>query len=472
MAELVKPEFCVIGAGPGGLSVAAAAAAFGAPVILVEQGDMGADTLRRAGSVPSKALVEAAAQTHALRDAARFGVKARFTTDFTAIRAHLRSVVDAVGQNSTRARLTGLGVRVVKGTARFADAATVAVDDISIKANRFVIATGSSPLLPAIPGLLETPHFTTETVFDLPEVPRHLIVIGAGAVGLELAQSFRRLGAAVTVLDAAAPLAGADRECATIVLDALAREGVAIRGGVEIAKVARSLAKVHVVVTTQDGVETIEGSHLLVAAGRRPNIEHLDLDAAGIRYRPDGIVVDQRLMTTNKRVFAVGDVIGAPHFAHLAQYQAALVIRRTLFRLRVGVDERPVPRVVFTDPELAQVGLSEDEARRLDNGIRILRWPYRESDRAQIDRATEGHIKVVTDRKGAVLGATIVGRNATENITAWTLAISQNIDIRALAGLVVPYPTYAEVGKRAAVTYLTHGLTNPRARRIMGWLRR
>lgn len=473
MAELIRPDMCVIGASAGGLSVAAAAAALDISVVLVEKGGLGGKSLQKTGCLPAQALLAAAARANSLRSGARFGVKApRFTADFAAINAHVRDVVGAVAPNFARERFAGLGVRVVNGSARFTDASTVAVDDLTIKARRFVIATGSSPLIPPIPGLLGTPHLTSETVFDLAECPRRLIVIGAGAVGLELAQAFRRLGSEVTVVEAATPLAGEDRECAAIVLAALEREGVKLRSGVEIAKVARSLAKVHVVLATPDGAETIEGSHLLVAAGRRPNLEDLDLDAAGIRYGLEGIVVDQYLTTTNKRVYAVGDVTGGPDFAHLAHYHANLVIGRALFGLQVRLGDRPVPRVTYTDPELAQVGLSEQEARAKKGVIRVLRWPYRENDRAQTQRATHGHIKVITDRKGDILGATMVGAHAAENITAWTLAVSQKLNIRAFAGLIVPYPTYAEVGKRAAITYFNRGLTAPRVRRIIGWLRR
>ncbi len=473
MAALIRPEICVIGAGAGGLSVAAAAAALGVSAVLIEKAGMGGECLYKSGSLSAQALIAAAARANSLRNATGFGVKAaRYAADFAAINAHARDVIAAVAPNFAREHFTGLGVQVINGTARFTDAGTVAVDDFSIKARRFVIATGSSPLIPPIPGLLDTPHLTGETALELAERPRHLIVIGAGARGLELAQAFRRLGSEVTVLEAATPLAGDDHECAAIVLDALEREGVKLRTGVEIAKIARSLAKVRVVLATAGGAETLEGSHLLVAAGRRPNLGDLDLDAAGIRYGPAGIVVDQRLTTTNKRVYAVGDVTGGPHFTHLAHYHANLVIRRVLLRLRVGVKDRPVPRVIYTDPELAHVGLAEDEARAKKGVIRVLRWPYRENDRAQTQRATNGHIKIITDRKGDILGATIVGAHAAENITAWTLAVSQRLNIRAFAGLVVPYPTYAEVGKRAAITYFSRGLTAPRVRRIMGWLRR
>jgi len=475
--QQVKPDICVIGAGAGGLAAASAAAAFGVNVVLIEKAEMGGDSLN-SGALPSKALLAAAERAQilrqgAFRSAARLGIKStRFGVDFAAVRAHVRDVIAAAAPQDSRERFKGLGVHVVGGEGRFTDAETVAVNGYDVKARRFVIATGSSPALPAIPGLADTPHLTNETVFDLAECPRHLIVIGADSIGLELAQAFRRFGAEVTVLEPATPLAGADPECASVVLDALAREGVTLRAGVAIRQVRRTLARVQIEIASDAGEETIEGSHLLVAAGRRPNLENLDLDAAGIRYGPAGIVVDRGLRTSNKQVYAIGDVTGAPALSHLAHHQAGLVIRNALFRTRVDAERYAVPSVTYTDPELAQVGMAEDEARTQAGIIRVLRSPYRENDRALATGATNGHIKIVTDRKGNILGVTIVGAAASENIAAWTLAINQKLNIDAFAGVIVPYPTYAEVGKRAAMTYFTRGLTSPVVRRIIGWLRR
>jgi pyruvate/2-oxoglutarate dehydrogenase complex dihydrolipoamide dehydrogenase (E3) component len=466
MAQALTPDICVIGASAGGLAAASAAAAFGVPVALIENRGTG-------GNLPANALIAAAARVAVLRDGAPLGLKTvRSGIDFAAVGAHMRSAADLVAANNRRERIAALGVRVIAGAPRFVDQETVAVDDFRINARRFIIATGSSAALPAIPGLAETPHFTNETVFDLHECPRRLIVIGAGSVGLELAQAFRRLGAEVTVLEATTPLASTDPECAAIVLDALCREGVTLRTGVKITRVRRTLSRIQVDIATPSDLKTIEGTHVLVAAGRRPDIEGLDLAAAAIRHGPRGIIVDKRLRTTNKRVYAIGGVTIGPNCTHLADYHAELVIRHAVFRQRITVDNRIVPSVTFTDPELAQIGYLEDEARAHSGAIRVLRWPYRENDRAQIERATKGHIKVVVDRGGDILGATIVGARAGENIAAWALAMSQKLNIRAVAGLVVPYPTFGEVGKRAAMTYFMQGLTSSRVRRIIGWLRR
>ncbi|MGC1447589.1 MAG: FAD-dependent oxidoreductase [Xanthobacteraceae bacterium] len=466
----------MIGAGAGGLTAAAAAAAFGSHVVLIEKGRLGGETLY-GGSLPAQALIAAAERAQAVRTASRFGVKTvRFGVDFPSVRARVQEVIAAIEPLDSRQRFTGMGVRVIEGVARFADRETVTVNGLAVKAQRFIIATGSSPQLPAIPGLADAPYLTSANVFDLDECPRHLIVIGAGPPAIEMAQAFRRLGAEVTVLNEASPLAGFDGECAALVIDALVRDGVALHAGVKIGQVRRALARVQVDIASDAGTETIEGSHILVASGRRPNVADLDLERAGVRYEAGGIVVDKRLLTSNKSVYAIGDVIDAPKWTqpgtHVAQHHAGLVIRHALFRTQVKADSYAVPWVTFTDPQMAQVGMIEDAARASSQAFRILRWPYSENERAQATGETRGHIKVVADREGGILGVTLVGAQAAENIAVWTLAINQRLNIEALAGVIVPYPTYSEVGKRAAMTYFNRGLTSPLVRRIIGWLRR
>jgi pyruvate/2-oxoglutarate dehydrogenase complex dihydrolipoamide dehydrogenase (E3) component len=297
-------------------------------------------------------------------------------------------------------------------------------------------------------------------------------VIGAGAVGLEFAQAFRRLGAQVTVLDAVEPLAQEDSECAAAVLDQLAREGIGIRSGTIVGVAAPAQSGIQVLLTHAGGEDTILGSHLLVAGGRWANVVGLGLDVAGIKYDEHGIAVDKRLKTTNKRVYAIGDVTGGRQGAHAAEHEARLVVRNALFRLPVRYDPEAVPRVTFTDPELAQVGLTEAVARRRGYPIRVLRWPYRENDRAHAEGEARGHIKLVVDKRGRILGVTIVGAGAGELIALWTLAIDRRIDVPAVAGMVVPYPSLGEIGKAAATTYFMGSLTSSRVRRIIAWLRR
>jgi pyruvate/2-oxoglutarate dehydrogenase complex dihydrolipoamide dehydrogenase (E3) component len=472
MPETLTPDICVIGGGSGGLSVAAAAAAFGVPVVLVEKGKMGGDCLNT-GCVPSKALLAAAKHAQGFR-ANGFGIApARPEIDFSKVHDHVHGVIAAIAPVDSKERFTGLGVRVIEGAARFTDAQTVAAgEDIIVKARRFVIATGSSPAVPPIPGLDRTPHLTNESIFDLTERPEHLIVIGGGPIGLEMAQAFRRLGTKVTVIEALRPLAKDDPECAAVVLAQLEHEGIDIRSGAKVVRVEQTGDAVQVVVAAGDGEETVQGSHLLVATGRKPTTEGLGLDAAGIKHERTGIVVDKGLRTTNKKVYAIGDVAGRAQFTHVANYHAGLVIRNALFRLPVKADDGIIPWVTYTDPELAHVGLTEDQARERHRRIRILRWPFRDNDRAEAERTPYGHIKVVTSKGGRILGATIVGTHAGELIATWSLAISQGLNIRAFTGMIVPYPTRAEISKRAAITYFTPSLTSPWVRRTIEWLRR
>jgi pyruvate/2-oxoglutarate dehydrogenase complex dihydrolipoamide dehydrogenase (E3) component len=424
--------------------------------------------------VPSKALIAAARRAHAISGTDAFGITAAAPQiDFARVHDHVQRVIAAIAPNDSRARFTGLGVRVIEGEARFKGKRVVAVgDSIEIKARRVVIATGSSPAIPAIPGFHTVPFLTNDSVFDLTACPQHLIVLGAGPMGLELAQAFRRLGAAVTVLEAATALAHEDTECTRIVLDQLAGEGVVLRQGVSVARVEADGSGIAVVLGGASNYERIAGSHLLIATGRRPNLDGLALDAAGIAHTPAGIVVNRGLRTSNRRVYAIGDVAGGPQFTHAANYHAGLVIRNALFRLPVTADASLIPRVTFTDPELAHVGLTEDEARRVRGAIRVLRWPLSENDRAQAERKTRGHIKVITDNRGRILGATIVGAGAGELIATWALARTNRLNIRAIAGTVVPYPTFGEIGKRAAISYFVPRLTSIFVRRIIGLLRR
>jgi pyruvate/2-oxoglutarate dehydrogenase complex dihydrolipoamide dehydrogenase (E3) component len=327
-------------------------------------------------------------------------------------------------------------------------------------------------MTPPMPGLDAVEFFTNETIFDLSERPQHLLIVGGGPVGLELAQAFRRFGAEVTIIEARAPLGGDDPECVDMVVASLMRDGIAIHAGVEVKSVTQDTSGVTIAIESSAGVQTLSGSHLLIAAGRRPNIDALNLKAAAIKVNANGIAVDRRLRTSNRKVYAVGDVAGGPRLTHAANYQAGLVVRNALFRLPVKVDYNAIPYVTFTDPEIAHIGLTEANARKKFRKIRILRSSFHDNDRAQAERETQGYIKIVTDRRGAILGATIVGRSAGELITVWTLAIAQKLNVRSIVDLVMPYPTLGEISKRAAIGYFTPSLTRPLLRRIIAWLRK
>ena len=469
MSKVIKADIAVIGAGSGGLSVAAGAAQMGAKTVLIEKGKMGGDCLNY-GCVPSKALIAAAQAANTVRHSGRFGVNGHEPEiDFAAVHDHVHGVIAGIAPHDSVERFEGLGVEVIQGAGRFVGPREIEVDGQRIRARRFVIATGSSAAVPPIPGLDDVPYLTNETIFDLTDRPEHLIVIGGGPIGAELAQAHRRLGAEVTILEMARILGKDDPEVTEIVRQRLADEGVAMLEGISISSVARDGNGIAVSIE-QDGRErTVTGSHLLVAAGRRANVDGLNLDAAGVDYSPRGVTVDARLRTTNKRVFAIGDVAGGYQFTHVAGYHAGIVIRNALFSLPAKANHDAVPWVTYTDPEIAHVGLTEAQARETHgDAIKVVRWSFAENDRARAERETDGLVKVVVGRKGKILGASIAGLHAGELLQPWVLAISQGLKIGAMANIIAPYPTLGEVNKRAAGSYYTPTLFSDRTRKVVG----
>jgi len=469
---VIAPDLCVIGGGSGGLSVAAAAAAFGVDTVLVERGAMGGDCLNT-GCVPSKALLAAAKAAQGFRDSARFGIApAEPAVDFAAVRAHVRGVIAAIAPHDSVERFTALGVRVIAGEARFLDPRTVVAGDHRIRARRFVIATGSRPAVPPIPGLADVPVLTNESLFDLDELPGHLAVIGGGPIGLEMAQAFRRLGARVTVLEAERALGREDSDLAAVVVDRLRAEGIDLRERVAVTAASGRAGAITLTVVGAGGESRVEATHLLVAAGRRPNVETLGLDAAGIHFDRRGIIVDRGLRSSNRRVYAVGDVAGGLQFTHVAAWQAGQVIRSILFRLPGRATDASLPRATYTDPELAQVGLSQDEARRAGRAVTVLTAPFADNDRARAEASSAGLVKLVADRRGRLLGAGIVGPGAGEAIALYGLALAKRANLRDLAGLVPAYPTRAEAGKRAALSHFAPLARRPLVRRLIRLLSR
>jgi pyruvate/2-oxoglutarate dehydrogenase complex dihydrolipoamide dehydrogenase (E3) component len=471
---ILNVDVCVIGAGSSGLSVAAGAAQLGASTVLIEKHRMGGDCLNT-GCVPSKALLAAAKAARRWRGERALGVTyAPPSIDFPAVNRHVHEVIAAIAPNDSVERFEGLGVKVIKGTGHFIRPRELAVDETRIRARRFVIATGSRAAVPPIPGLDRVPYLTNETVFDNAELPRHLIIIGGGPIGLEMAQAHRALGSEVTVLEAFRVLPKDDPELASMLRQYLVDEGITIREQAKIVRIEPEGHDIAVVLQTENGEEErIVGSHLLVAAGRQPNVADLGLEQAGIRYGPKGIEVDARLRTTNRYAFALGDVAGGPLFTHVASYHAGIVIRNALFRLPAKVDYRSLPWVTYTDPEFAHVGLTEEQARAAHGeNITVLRWSYHENDRTQAERETYGLIKAVTTKSGKILGASILGAQAGELIQVWVLAIGQGLGVKALAGMIAPYPTLGEISKRAAGSFFTPKLFSARTKRLVRFLSR
>ena len=467
------PDFdlAVVGAGAAGLSVTAVAAQLGLRVALIERHRMGGDCLNY-GCVPSKALLAASHTALAARTAGRFGVRLPAPEiNWSAVHAHVRGAIAAIAPVDSEERFRGLGADVMRGEARFVAPDALMVNGRRITARRIVIAAGSSPAVPPIPGLDRVPYLTNTSIFDLAERPDHLLILGGGPIGLEMADAFAGLGSRVTVIEAATVAGKEDPE-----LVAGLRTCLAARGVIFLEQTTVTVVEPGPVVMLSDGTR-ITGTHLLIAVGRRPNLADLDLAAGNVRASHDGVVTDAGLRSlTNRRVYAVGD-IAAPHgigpraFTHVGSYHAGIVIRRALFRLPARVNYAALPRVTYTRPELAQAGLTEAEACAAGHRISILRAPLADNDRAVAEADAAGLVKLIVSR-GRLLGAGILATNAGEMIGLWSMAISQRTKLSTLASQILPYPTRSEAGKRAAGSLFVSRLFSPRTRRIVRFLAR
>lgn len=465
MTEAV--DICVIGAGAGGLSVASGAAQMGARVVLIEAAEMGGDCLN-SGCVPSKALIAAAQHAQSTRSGGLGIAGMAPRVDFTAVMAHVRATIAAIAPHDSQERFEGLGVRVIRARARFTSPRSLEAGGQRISARRFVIATGTRPAIPPIPGLADTPYLTNETIFGLTALPDHLIVLGGGPIGIELAQAFRRLGARVTVIEAATPLGREDPELAQVALARLRAEGVEIHEKTP----ARAISGTDGAIAVETEAGTIHGTHLLVATGRAPVTDDLRLDLAGIETHQGAVKVDRHLRSSNRRVYAVGDVAGRGQFTHLAGYHAGIVLRALTLGLPASLRDDHTPRVTYTDPEIAQVGLTEAEARARWPDVEVIRTPLAGNDRARAEGIHDGVLKLVI-RRGRPVGAGIVGPGAGELIAFWALALAARRKLSAIAGTVLPYPTLSEVSKSAAGTYFSPKLfANPWIERMVRLVQR
>ena len=467
MAEL-KTDILVIGGGSGGLSVAAGAVQMGASVILLEGHKMGGDCLNY-GCVPSKALIASGKAAHAQAHASKFGVNdVNPKVDYAAAKDHVASVIAKIEPVDSVERFEGLGVKVIQEFGQFISPTQVQAGEDIITARRIVIATGSRPFVPPIPGLDTVPYETNETLFDLREQPGHLLVIGGGPIGMEMAQAHRRLGSKVTVIEGMKALGNDDPELASFVLEKLQGEGIEIAEDAMASEIRGKADAIEV--ETKDG-RIFKGTHLLMAVGRKTNTEKLNLEAAGIETTKRGIKVDASLKTTNKRVYAIGDVAGGLQFTHVAGYHAGVIIRSALFGLPSKQRTDHIPWATYTDPELAQVGLTEAQARETHGDrLEVVRFHYEHNDRAIAERKDEGMIKVMVV-KGRPVGASIAGAQAGELINLWALVIANKMKMSKVAAMVAPYPTIGEINKRAAGAYFSPRLfDNPKVKRVVGFV--
>lgn len=457
-----RADLCVIGAGSGGLSVAAGAAQMGARVVLIEGAAMGGDCLN-VGCVPSKALLAAAARAQTVRIGGMGVAPAEPQVDYAAAMAHVTETIAAIAPHDSQERFEGLGVEVIRDWARFVSPDAVEVGGRLVAARRFVVAAGSRPAIPGIPGLKGVPYLTNETLWALRELPAHLLVLGGGPLGMEMAQAHRRLGSQVTVLDGGHALGRDDPEAVAVVLAALRAEGVEIVEGVEVTRASGRAGAI--VLQTGDG-RVFEGSHLLVAAGRAPNVERLNLPAAGVKTDRHGIVTDSRLRSSNPRIFAIGDIAGRGQLTHLAGYHAGLVVRQALFALPARLRDDHIPRATYTDPGLAQIGLTEAEARKQHGArVTVIKVPVSGNDRALAQGHRDGFVKLIVHR-GRAVGATIAAPDAGEHMAPFALGIAAKLKLSAYTSAVYPYPTLSELSKRAASAYFSPKLfKNPWVKR-------
>lgn len=467
-------DVCVIGAGSAGLSVASGAAQLGRSVVLFEADEMGGDCLNY-GCVPSKALIAAGKHAHAFSSGEIFGVKVeKPTVDFETVKAHIQGVIDHIAPVDSQERFEGLGCIVIRERASFKDANTVESATTEVKAKRFVIAVGSRASAPPIPGLADTPYLTNEAIFSVKTQPKKLLVIGAGPIGLELGQAFKRLGSEVEIVDIAAPLGRSEPEHAQVLVNALKDEGIVFHTPAKTKLIRKT--KTGVAIDLEDGT-TLTGSHLLVAAGRAPNVDGLGLENADIKYDHRGIDVSDSLRTSNKRVYAAGDVAkGMGGLTHAAGYHAGQLIRNFYFSppymgdMLGKANTTRMPAAVYSEPELASIGMTEAQAKEAGHNVRCVSWDFEENDRAIAERSDHGGVKIVATKKGKILGASVVGESAGEIIHMISVAMANKVKISGLAQIISPYPTRSEAVKRAASSWYTDALFSDRTRKIAGFL--
>jgi pyruvate/2-oxoglutarate dehydrogenase complex dihydrolipoamide dehydrogenase (E3) component len=468
-----KRDLVIIGGGAGGLVVASVAAQLGLDVVLINREEaMGGDCLHH-GCVPSKALIKSAKVAHAMSVADRWGLApASSPVDMTAINRAVARAVETIQIHDSRERFEALGCEVVTGEAEFSAAMQVSVSGQRFDARRIVIATGSSAFIPPIKGLDQVRYLTNEDMFSLPSLPESLLILGGGAIGVEMAQAWSRLGTRVTVVELAPRLiARMDTDSSRALYDVLTREGVSVYLNSEVDEVTeitqddKSLKQLRL----KDG-SVLTGDELLVAIGRRACVDKLGLATAGVDFDSRGIKVNHRMQTTNNKIYACGDVTGIMPLTHVAELQAGIIIANIVFKLPKKISYDVIPSVIYTQPEVAQVGLTVEQCERLRHG-EVHQFDLSRLDRAITENETAGVAKILTDR-GRVVGAHIVSPHAGELIHEMALAVQEKMKVERIASLVHAYPSYAQLNKRLAGQYFNSRLFSPMTKRIVAFLKR
>ena len=465
MAQEDRIDLCIRGAGPAGSAAAEHARRQGARVVLIEAGEIGGVS-HNWGTLPAQALAASAARAHAIRTARDVGLDALDPRiNFGRVNAHLRAVIETAGLDISSQRLAAQGIEVLKGRARFVSPHALEADGRTIRARRFLIATGSRPLVPDIPGAAQSGYLTPETIFEITRRPAHLLVVGAGATGLALAQAHLRLGCAVTVIDMLDPLVGHDPELVEAVMRRLRGEGMEIHANTGVVSIARDGDEIALEIKSGANEARLLGSHLLFATGRSPDFDDLGLDAAKVHSDGPALVLKRGGRTSNPRIWAAGDA-AATWGAHAARHGAISAVEDMFGRAN---RRSLVPVLVHTDPQIASVGLEEREARaRYRDRLGIYRTGLGQTDAARAAGQTHGHLKVLTDPRGRLVGAALVGPHAAELITVLALAITQNLTLADLGQMVVPHPAHAQAIVNLAQV---HGEAKPRSAQP-AWLTR
>ncbi|HEY5460583.1 MAG TPA: FAD-dependent oxidoreductase, partial [Deferrimonas sp.] len=428
------------------------------------------------GCVPSKTLIHTAGVWSLARRAKEFGLPdvELPPVSLAAVMDRVRSVIDTIQEHDSPERFCKLGAAVRFGDPRFVDDHTVSVDGDRLTARAWIIATGSGPSLPPVEGIAEVPYWTNETVFSQTELPGHLLILGGGPIGVEMAQAFRRLGSKVTVVEYADQLlVHEDTDIAAILRSRLEAEGVKVLTGTKALKATAVNGAVLLRVGPANGDEepwTVEGDVLLVAAGRKPNVEGLELSAAGVAFTPRGVPADRRMRTNVPHIYSCGDVNGVFPFTHVAGYEAGIALSNAVLRLPWKADYTKVPWCTYTDPEVASIGLNEKRAKAAGVKYRTLEAPFREVDRALAEGETEGKIKVLISPSAALLGCQIAGHHAGELIHEWVAAINGGVKLSTMAGAIHAYPTLSEITKKAAGSYYSEKLFGDRTKKILRFL--
>lgn len=467
-----KRDLVVIGGGTGGLIVTSVAAQLGLKVTLIERRDkLGGDCLHT-GCVPSKTLIHAAKVSSLIHRANEFGLKAvAAEIDLGRVSDHVQSVIDQIQPHDDPERFESYGAEVLFGHASFTDTHTVEVNGQAIQGRRFVICSGSSPFIPPIPGLDEVPYLSNENVFSLRKLPSRLAVLGGGAIGVEMAQAFARFGSKVTIIERLPHLLHKeDSDVVDALVGQLKKEGIEILTSTSAEHVSKSGDEYLVRCDRENGTSiNLAADELLVAVGRHPNVDSMGLDVAGVEYSNRGIEVDRRLRTSAKHIFACGDVTGHYQFTHMAEYQAGIVISNAVFRYPKKTNYRVVPWIIYSDPELARVGITEQQAKEQGIAVDVLRFPFRDIDRALTEVETIGEMKLIS-RRGKILGATILGPHAGELIHEIVLAMQSGLKIGDISATIHAYPTLAQISRRAVNRYYGNKLFSDRTRKMVGWI--